>query len=106
MIDSHKMENISPPTSDKGGNAISAELERGITVISRQLRKRLGLALFGYDLIIGGESSAHKGQYFVIDINHFPSYEGVDRFPQRLVNFLVAKHASKKRKIESLTRIN
>lgn len=85
----------SEPKSTPAPASFTAGMQRRVEEISRQLRRKLRLALFGYDMIV----SSDTGEYFVVDINHFPSYEGVDRFPQRLVNFLVSKHVAHRRSL-------
>jgi hypothetical protein len=84
--------------------------------IAIQLRNHLGVSLFGFDLIqpststppssstgtVNGSSDETKASsstsssssstsiadYYIVDVNHFPSYDGVSHFPQKLLNFL------------------
>jgi inositol-1,3,4-trisphosphate 5/6-kinase/inositol-tetrakisphosphate 1-kinase len=55
--------------------------------ISTQLRDRLKLDLFGYDVIIHSES----GLFYVVDINYFPSYKNISQFPELLLSYLLIR---------------
>ncbi|KAL9643476.1 hypothetical protein ABK040_010090 [Willaertia magna] len=46
-------------------------------IISHQLRKSLGVSLFGFDLL--RDASRKEDHYYVVDVNYFPSYKGVSR---------------------------
>ncbi|KAK2190640.1 hypothetical protein NP493_72g02015 [Ridgeia piscesae] len=55
-----------------------------------RMRNKLGLDLFGIDVIIEN----HTGRYAVIDINGFPGYDGVPDFFQLLLDLLQSRLAS------------
>lgn len=49
------------------------------------VKQRLGLALFGIDVIIERET----GRYAIIDINTFPGYDGVPNFFELLIEYIL-----------------
>jgi hypothetical protein len=55
--------------------------------ISAQLRDRLKLDLFGYDVIVHSDS----GLFYVVDINYFPSYKNISQFPELLLSYLLIR---------------
>ncbi|KAJ3365159.1 Inositol-tetrakisphosphate 1-kinase [Allomyces arbusculus] len=50
-----------------------------LSVLSRQIGEQLSLTLFGFDVIV----DQHSGTRYVIDVNYFPSYQGVGDFADR-----------------------
>ncbi|XP_037341579.2 inositol-tetrakisphosphate 1-kinase [Pungitius pungitius] len=57
-----------------------------IRELSKSLRQKLGVSLFGIDVIINNQT----GQHAVIDINAFPGYEGVPEFFNDLLNHITS----------------
>lgn len=55
-----------------------------VSAAVRSLRQCTGLSLFGLDLIVGTD-----GRAYAIDLNAFPSYDGVDQLHDRLRRFLL-----------------
>ncbi|PSN35245.1 Inositol-tetrakisphosphate 1-kinase [Blattella germanica] len=53
--------------------------------IVRELRKELGMALLGIDVVIENGS----GRYGIIDINAYPGYDGYPNFFQSLMNYIL-----------------
>ena len=49
--------------------------QEDIDSLCAQLSARLGLHLFNYDLI-----QADTGEWFVVDVNHFPGYDKIPGF--------------------------
>ncbi|KAG2370797.1 hypothetical protein C9374_005994 [Naegleria lovaniensis] len=48
--------------------------------VSNQLRKALDVSLFGFDLVKDCRGDATScSQYYVVDVNYFPSYKGISR---------------------------
>ena len=135
-LNSHSLEFKTPKDT-----TTAPALLQVVSEISAQLRKRLNVSIFGYDLIIGrhlrherdtgsnasdstvaaSEQADSKSTleletksavtnspranarallpsadygFYIVDVNHFPSFEHVDSFPQRLVNFCSACHAA------------
>ncbi|DBB10768.1 TPA: hypothetical protein ACH3X3_007252 [Trebouxia sp. C0006] len=50
------------------GSGLNMEVVR---VVTDELRKRMGLTLFGYDTVV----QENTGVHFIIDVNYFPSYK-------------------------------
>lgn len=81
-----------------------ASFNSAMNNIAGQLRDRLGISLFGFDVLQpskpttdikssttsppSSSSSSSLADYYIVDVNHFPSYDGVSEFPQKLLNFL------------------
>lgn len=55
-----------------------------LKAIALVFQTRLGLTLFGFDVVIEDGTNTH----YVIDINYFPGYEGVSEFPKKFIGFL------------------
>jgi hypothetical protein len=54
---------------------------------AHKMKKRFGLTLFGFDVILCRSKSAHSPvlpEIVVVDVNFFPSYKEVPDFPSRL----------------------
>jgi hypothetical protein len=60
-----------------------------VSQAAEQLKRHLGLELFGFDLIV----ARGTGELLVVDVNYFPSFKEVEDFPARLRAFLRAKAA-------------
>ncbi|KNE65536.1 hypothetical protein AMAG_11150 [Allomyces macrogynus ATCC 38327] len=57
-----------------------------LEVLARRIGEQLSLTLFGFDVIV----DQHSGTRYVIDVNYFPSYQGVDDFADRFTALLYA----------------
>ena len=60
-----------------------------VSLLKDSIAKRIGTRLFGFDLLVG----ASTGQYFVVDVNVFPGYKGVDEAYPHLRQHLVQRAA-------------
>lgn len=56
--------------------------EDKVKLIVRVLRKRIGLLLFGFDVVIDNTTGNHA----VIDINVYPSYDNFPNFYEHLLD--------------------
>ena len=57
------------------------------------LKRAFGLELFGFDILIGSDN----GEYFVVDVNYFPSYKEVPNFPSLLARYLTRRVLQQRR---------
>jgi len=55
--------------------------------VAQAISQETGLSLFGFDLITKSGTNEH----YVIDINYFPSYKGIDDFYGKLVTLIKKK---------------
>ena len=55
-----------------------------IKLLAEKLSESLNLKLFGFDLI----KSKNQDQWYIIDLNDFPSYKGIRNIESSIVNFL------------------
>jgi inositol-1,3,4-trisphosphate 5/6-kinase/inositol-tetrakisphosphate 1-kinase len=60
----------------------------------RELRKRLGLSLFGVDII----TKTNTNEHFVIDVNYFPTYAGIPNVAECFGDYLESATAEAKKK--------
>lgn len=63
-----------------------------VKTVADAISRHTGLSLFGFDLITKSGTTDH----FVIDINYFPSYKGIDGFYDKLVTLIIQKIREKK----------
>ncbi|KAJ3358442.1 Inositol-tetrakisphosphate 1-kinase [Allomyces javanicus] len=57
-----------------------------LDMLARRIGEQLSLTLFGFDVIV----DQHSGTRYVIDVNYFPSYQGVGDFADRFRALLYA----------------
>uniref|UniRef100_H3BG63 Inositol-tetrakisphosphate 1-kinase n=1 Tax=Latimeria chalumnae TaxID=7897 RepID=H3BG63_LATCH len=69
---------------DKAAGFPSPPPDEVIHTMVQGLRSRLGMSLFGVDVIVNNQTGKHA----VIDINIFPGYEGVPEFLSVLLNHI------------------
>jgi inositol-1,3,4-trisphosphate 5/6-kinase/inositol-tetrakisphosphate 1-kinase len=69
---------------DDSCQANSAPSQVLVEKACQELRKRLGLSLFGVDIITKTDSNEH----FVIDVNYFPTYAGVPNVAENFSSFI------------------
>lgn len=74
------------------GKPISKPTQALFQKIVMTLRKILGMALFGVDVVIENKT----GKYGIIDINAFPGYDGVPDFYETLVKFIAEEIEERK----------
>ncbi|KAK3750020.1 hypothetical protein QZH41_008655 [Actinostola sp. cb2023] len=55
-----------------------------VSKIVKKLKDKLGLSMFGIDIVIEKGTTNHV----VIDINYFPGYEGAPSFPADMLNYI------------------
>jgi inositol-1,3,4-trisphosphate 5/6-kinase / inositol-tetrakisphosphate 1-kinase len=55
-----------------------------IEEITNILKKEFNLSLFGFDILIESETK----DYYIVDINYFPGYKNVEKFDEKLFNYL------------------
>eukprot|EP01098_Paradermamoeba_levis_P006677 TRINITY_DN2769_c0_g1_i1.p1 TRINITY_DN2769_c0_g1~~TRINITY_DN2769_c0_g1_i1.p1 ORF type:complete len:323 (-),score=60.63 TRINITY_DN2769_c0_g1_i1:114-1082(-) len=59
----------------------------------QEIRKRLGINLFGVDMITKAQSDPHREafefEHYVIDVNYFPSYTGMKSASDLMYNFVL-----------------
>ncbi len=53
--------------------------------LAKILAKELDLKLFGFDLI---KSLDHQDKYYLIDVNDFPGYRGLNNIENLIVDYL------------------
>ncbi|KXJ24802.1 Inositol-tetrakisphosphate 1-kinase [Exaiptasia diaphana] len=58
--------------------------EMVVNKLVKKLREKLGLSMFGIDIVIEKGTANHV----VIDINYFPGYEGAPSFPADMLNYI------------------
>lgn len=97
----------SSPLSELGGDELLAHPERvvdggQVARLVAGLRRLLHLDLFGFDLILENDS----GRYGVIDINPFPSYDGVEGFVDSMIRLFESKWLDDSVKADALTASN
>ncbi|KAI9136402.1 inositol-tetrakisphosphate 1-kinase [Paraphysoderma sedebokerense] len=71
---------------------IRAKVERYMDMklindIATGIREKLGITLFGFDLI----REVETGRWFVVDLNYFPSFEGMPKFQENLLKTLLKR---------------
>eukprot|EP00730_Choanoeca_flexa_P000113 TRINITY_DN10048_c0_g2_i1.p2 TRINITY_DN10048_c0_g2~~TRINITY_DN10048_c0_g2_i1.p2 ORF type:complete len:325 (+),score=82.89 TRINITY_DN10048_c0_g2_i1:253-1227(+) len=88
FFDSHK---VSKADSDSHLNLAGAHYSSGTQLELAQLRPsvqrlrhKLGLDLFGIDVVVCCESNRH----YIVDVNYFPGYNGVEGFHDSLIALL------------------
>jgi len=59
------------------------EISKAIEQLAQALAKELGLKIFGFDLI----TPTKKDVFYLLDINDFPGFSGVDEAQEMLVSF-------------------
>ena len=57
------------------------------------LKQAFGLELFGFDILMGSDN----GGCFVVDVNYFPSYKEVPKFPSLLAQYLTQRVLEQRR---------
>jgi Inositol 1,3,4-trisphosphate 5/6-kinase ATP-grasp domain len=67
-----------------------------MNAIAAKLQEHLKLRLFGFDVILSSDTH----QYFIVDINCFPSYQSMSDLPERLEQFLVDEHIKHQKQIQ------
>ncbi|KAK9813331.1 hypothetical protein WJX73_000585 [Symbiochloris irregularis] len=69
-----------------------------VQALAQELRKRLGLTLFNFDLIQPDSTQAGRypagADYLCIDINYFPGYEKLPDYENLMAEFLVSLFAN------------
>lgn len=65
---------------------VTPETREDIEYLAGQLLRKLKLDLFGFDVL-----EACDGSYRVVDINHFPSYSGVEYFAEMFADLVWKK---------------
>uniref|UniRef100_A0A0E0M4X9 Inositol-tetrakisphosphate 1-kinase n=1 Tax=Oryza punctata TaxID=4537 RepID=A0A0E0M4X9_ORYPU len=85
-----------PRVSCATNNAEDAEVDPSIAELppkplleklGRELRRRLGLRLFNFDMI---REHGRKDRYYVIDINYFPGYGKMPGYEHIFIDFLLS----------------
>ena len=65
---------------------------------AEQLRQRLQLSLFGFDLIRhtppSSTMSPASDSYYIIDVNYFPSFKSVEQLDVKIINLCLRQHAA------------
>ena len=63
--------------------------------MTNALRKAFGLEMFGFDVLVKHDPSSpnKRGakEILVVDVNYFPGYKEVPRFPSLLAQYLTQK---------------
>lgn len=88
-------EGVPPPDSFSNMMKDESEKQKKIDLINydyikeitKDLSERLELTLFGYDVVIDSETN----QYYIVDVNYFPAYDGVENFQEVLAKAILKK---------------
>uniref|UniRef100_A0A915KHN8 inositol-1,3,4-trisphosphate 5/6-kinase n=1 Tax=Romanomermis culicivorax TaxID=13658 RepID=A0A915KHN8_ROMCU len=70
-------------------------LDERVGAVVRDIRRKTDISLFGLDFIVEKETGFH----YIIDVNNFPSYDGVKYFYHYLVDLIVAALTEKELKL-------
>lgn len=70
-------------------------LDERVGAVVRDIRRKTDISLFGLDFIVEKETGFH----YIIDVNNFPSYDGVKYFYNYLVDLIVAALTEKELKL-------
>jgi hypothetical protein len=68
------------------GYAGAWPLDQDVKELADSVAKHSGLTLFGFDLVM----DEHDGKVYVIDLNYFPSYEGMPEFERLFYEMLMS----------------
>ncbi|KAI9481559.1 MAG: inositol-tetrakisphosphate 1-kinase [Benjaminiella poitrasii] len=63
-----------------------------LQMIADSLHHQLGLTFFGFDVLL----ESHTNEYYVVDVNYFPSFKDVDDFHSMFVDILEKRLIAKK----------
>eukprot|EP00538_Stauroneis_constricta_P006485 CAMPEP_0119558996 /NCGR_PEP_ID=MMETSP1352-20130426/11738_1 /TAXON_ID=265584 /ORGANISM="Stauroneis constricta, Strain CCMP1120" /LENGTH=740 /DNA_ID=CAMNT_0007606533 /DNA_START=110 /DNA_END=2332 /DNA_ORIENTATION=+ len=72
---------------DSTNVATSIMTQREVRPIVETLRQAFGLELFGFDILLCDE----QNELLVVDVNYFPSYKEVPKFPSLLAQYLTQR---------------
>ncbi len=59
----------------------AAPSQAALEAVAGQLRRALGLSLFGFDVVVASSPSCEAQELVVIDVNYLPSYKGAPGAP-------------------------
>jgi hypothetical protein len=87
---------MSSSRAGRSPHTVPPDVMAAAQLCAQQLRERLQLSLFGFDLIRSADGpDGAPGRCFLVDVNYFPSYKGtLNDLPAKLLSICVARHAA------------